>query len=178
MPPNHSHIPAARGSGPIGVSAESGVSLYNMALSPINVLLSVEWGLVVLLCLPVPMNELRGWVVNKLQDMWDNKALANGVKGVCLLSALSFVDSMRTLRNGELQRQAGNSVFAEAQLFRNQRNAALSGTSLGLMFVLWRLLNLQKKIYDLRKENKELLKAKQDVENKASSEGSVKKVVN
>lgn len=121
---------------------------------------------VILLCMPLPSNAIRGKIVHSFQNVWKGSYQMRTLSRVIMfIIFLLFVDAMRssyvyTEKHEEGATMAHNDLMIQIQRFRSQRNAYITGFSLFLGGVIWRLLFLIAQLYEAREECKQNLKEK------------------
>jgi hypothetical protein len=134
-------------------------------------ILSIEIVFVILLLLPLPSNTVRGWVVKGTQLIQTPNAKKFQLFLLATITAL-FFDSLRSINYIEKQHaaEAGRTaahdqLIDKMRLFRNQRNAYITGFCLLLTFVLYRvqamIIHLHSSRSELKLVRKELKELQQ-----------------
>jgi hypothetical protein len=99
-----------------------------------------------------------GSVAKILRTLWaSSRQVRMFVTITAAINALLFLDAIVNINRVDERLHGEKSTFSHRpeeflriQMFRNQRNAYIAGTSLFMMFVIYRLLSLQTLIEDLR----------------------------
>ena len=119
-------------------------------------ILTVQVFIIVLLCMPLPSNTIRGRIVTGLQSLWRSSyKIRTFTRVVMFVIALMFMDALRSAytfaeQHHEGNQMAHNDLMLQIQRFRNQRNAYITGFSLFLGGVIWRLMVLIAQLYECR----------------------------
>jgi len=123
--------------------------------------LLLECAVVMLLVLPVPNNFLRGLILKLVGKLTDNQGAMVFCGLVLLLDAWYFYDSMKYLYGEKSYREGtaivdGKVVVTNPQTeyiarLRKERGAYISGFGIFLSLVFYRLVELQKQIFEYRK---------------------------
>lgn len=114
---------------------------------------------VALLCLPMPNNNIRGFVIRLYKRVWtERKTFRTVIVAVLLLQLISFVDAVRNVN--ELGDHDHTGALGELmnynRLLMNQRNAYLTGFGLLCSVLTWRILELMRQLYEAREFEKEV----------------------
>jgi len=122
------------------------------------VVLAAEMVLVLLICLPLPSNNVRGFIIRGYKMLWANEHVKLFFKVVTGLNAILWLDAMRRIfqleeRHEKFVGSVGDGDV-KMHLFANQRNAWISGFSLFLIIVIYRLLVLMEQLHDSRRQLK------------------------
>ena len=121
----------------------------------------VEGTLVTLLILPMPSNGIRRKVTDFVSGLWESKPVQYFSIGFLVLDSMYFYFIMGALLHPlydlGLLSPVGMSPTCEIKqaMFREERNAFISGMGLFLFFVLNRLVDIQDKLHRSRREAKE-----------------------
>lgn len=116
----------------------------------------VEGLLVMLLCLPMPSNDVRRSVTDFVAGLWEQKYVQYTAITMLLVDAFYFYHVMGALLHplydfGILSPvDVGLPCHMKSEMFRNERNAYISGGGLFLFFVLNRLVDIQDKLHAYR----------------------------
>eukprot|EP01116_Phalansterium_solitarium_P017521 TRINITY_DN4338_c0_g1_i1.p1 TRINITY_DN4338_c0_g1~~TRINITY_DN4338_c0_g1_i1.p1 ORF type:complete len:152 (-),score=24.12 TRINITY_DN4338_c0_g1_i1:253-708(-) len=112
--------------------------------------------LVLILCLPMPSNRLRGFIVNIFETAWSRSPkLRAFVQMIACATAIMFLDSMRSIYMLDEKLDKGSTgataeLMMKLRLFHSQRNAYITGFSLFLMLVLYRFQDLISQLHQAR----------------------------
>uniref|UniRef100_A0A7S2Y3Z1 Endoplasmic reticulum transmembrane protein n=1 Tax=Entomoneis paludosa TaxID=265537 RepID=A0A7S2Y3Z1_9STRA len=119
--------------------------------------------LVLILCLPMPNNTIRGAITNTAVKLFSQRPVQITCACLLVLDALYFWFVFDAMLNplydfGILNLGAEGGITCEAKqdLFYNERNAYLTGFSLFLFLILHRLIDIQDKLHKARNRVKEL----------------------
>ena len=108
----------------------------------------------------MPSNTIRGIIVNGLANFWSNNPIVKAISGLVLaLDTFYLYDTFNHLyfkkrrKDGAPLDHTGPWGDCERRLHvcRDQRNAYITGFSIFVFLVMWRLLTIQKQLYDARK---------------------------
>eukprot|EP01061_Rhynchopus_euleeides_P010997 TRINITY_DN2056_c0_g1_i1.p2 TRINITY_DN2056_c0_g1~~TRINITY_DN2056_c0_g1_i1.p2 ORF type:complete len:141 (+),score=71.89 TRINITY_DN2056_c0_g1_i1:68-490(+) len=127
--------------------------------------LMLEVVIVAALILPMPSNAIRGFLVDSIRKVWAKYPNVQYAFAVALLlDVLLFFDSMNFLNShgGPGHGHGHGAAHNKIEYFRHQQHAYLTGFSIGLFFVMNRLLDLNTQLFHARQAMKELEKAKKD----------------
>jgi len=117
-----------------------------------------------LLLLPMPNNAVRGLISKGLKAASDNQRVKQFFIVCLVVISLLFLDAMRTINHLDEEQDKGDRKgphleFAiKLRLFRNQRNAYITGFSLFLMLVIYRVTAILAQLHRERAANKAALK--------------------
>eukprot|EP01061_Rhynchopus_euleeides_P010998 TRINITY_DN2056_c0_g2_i1.p2 TRINITY_DN2056_c0_g2~~TRINITY_DN2056_c0_g2_i1.p2 ORF type:complete len:133 (+),score=72.54 TRINITY_DN2056_c0_g2_i1:71-469(+) len=121
------------------------------------IFLMLEVAIVAALILPMPSNTIRGFLIDSIRKAWTNFPYVQYTFALVLvLDVLMFSDSMNYIYSND------HSGHNKIEYFRHQQHAYLTGFSVGLFFVMNRLLDLNTQLYDARELMKRQEKAKKD----------------
>ena len=121
----------------------------------------VEGTLVTLLILPMPSNDIRRKVTDFVSGLWESKPVQYFSIGFLILDSIYFYFIMGALLHplydlGILSPiDMSPTCEIRQAMFREERNAFISGMGLFLFFVLNRLVDIQDKLHRSRHEAKE-----------------------
>ena len=116
----------------------------------------VEGILVILLVLPMPSNNHRRAITDFVAGLWEAKYVQYTAISMLVIDAFYFYHVMGALLHpfydmGILSPvDVGLPCDLKAGMFRNERNAYISGSGLFLFFVLNRLVDIQDKLHQYR----------------------------
>jgi len=115
----------------------------------------IAW--ILLMLVPLPSNSVRGLLVRLFKFLDSSKHVMLGVKITLALMSLLFLDALRTINHlDEESNVKHHQLHVQLRLFRNQRNAYMSGFALFLMFVAWRLQHITMRFHETRADLKKL----------------------
>jgi len=120
--------------------------------------------LLLLLCMPMPDNRLRGGLLKMMGFIWTSRHLRIAVFVVAAITGLLFLDALRNVSfvGEEEMRERHDKGLNEHQialrLFLNQRNCYISGFALFLMLVIFRLYDILGQLHRARAEVKQRAK--------------------
>jgi len=117
------------------------------------VLLLVECLIVLLLTLPLHSDTIRAFILKCLGAVWDVSMYTRTLLVTWFgFNVLLFAESLRKINFVENMdpKSMEQKMMNLNQLFRNQRNAYLTGSALFLMLVVYRLYKMQSQILVLR----------------------------
>ena len=126
--------------------------------------LIVESLLVLLLVMPMPSNQVRGAIITVIVDTWEKN---NAVRYVgFFLGAINlfyFMTVFDAFRHsfyafGFMLEDALVTCELRAMAFERERNAYITGFSLFLFLVLRRMVDIQKQLFTMRTEMKNVQK--------------------
>ena len=130
-------------------------SIWHLAYA----LLLCECVACLILVLPMPSNRVRFWLVSICQKLSASTRVRTTEAVLLVITLFLFLDSLRTINRIDQHAHAPGSVHSEmlekVSLFRNQRNAYLTGFILFFGVVLYRLQEITVQLYELRKAHKE-----------------------
>mmetsp|Transcript_5937 Transcript_5937/g.8394 ORF Transcript_5937/g.8394 Transcript_5937/m.8394 type:complete len:178 (+) Transcript_5937:2-535(+) len=124
--------------------------------------LIVEILLVILLCLPMPSNDIRGMITTWVASLWDAKPVQYTVYVLLAIDAFYFYFVMHALWNPLhdfgfwTPIEMGISCEQKQDLYVNERNAYITGGSILLFFILNRLVDIQDKLHKSRHQVKSM----------------------
>ena len=129
---------------------------------PLFVFMLFEAAVVLLLCMPMPSNKVRGAVTYFVTSTWNATPALRWISGtVCLIDAFYFYQVVDTLLDPLRQRFGwlivdDPLVSCEMRIhaIERERNAYITGCSLFLFLVLRRLTDIQGKLHEARYEAK------------------------
>jgi len=133
----------------------------DLGWSILSAFLIIEILLVTLLCLPMPSNEIRGFINNWVASLWEFKPVVYTALGLLLLDIIYFAYVFQSLANplydlGFWSHDMGVSCEYKQDLYLAERNAYITGANLFLFFVLRRLVDIQGKLHVARGQVKQL----------------------
>jgi hypothetical protein len=121
----------------------------------------VEGTLVTLLILPMPSNNVRRILTDFVAGLWESKLVQYFSVGFLVMDSVYFYFIMGALLHplydlGILSPiDMSPTCEVKQAMFREERNAFISGMGLFLFFVLNRLVDIQDKLHKSRHEAKE-----------------------
>jgi len=122
------------------------------------VALAIECFLVTLLIMPVPSNMVRGAITQWIVSLLSNQTVKYSGFAILVLDAYYFAYTMDAISNplvhvGILSPLEESIVSCETGLamFRNERNAYITGFSLFMFLVLRRLVDIQSQLFESRR---------------------------
>lgn len=128
----------------------------------LSIFLMAEMCLVTLLCMPVPNNDVRGWLTKAVVGLLDHQSVRLIAGGCLLLDLIYFYFVFDALLHPlddfgvfEYFGSLGLTCEAKQELFYRERNAYLTGMSLFLAVVLMRLVDIQHKLHLARLQIKQ-----------------------
>jgi hypothetical protein len=137
----------------------------NMELDPgwlvLYLFMLIEGFLVILMILPVPSNDARRFIRDKVAGLWDSKPIQYFSIAFLLLDAFYFWfvfnALLHPLHDFGILTPIDMAVTCEIKqaMYREERNAFISGMGLFLFFVLNRLVDIQDKLHLARNAAKQ-----------------------
>jgi len=124
------------------------------------VALMLECLFVILLILPMPSNKVRGFITQWVTKVCEHPAVRYGFTAVMILDAVYLYFLMGALTHplydlGFLSPiENAPTCELKVDLFRNERNAYITGFSLFMFLVLRRLIDIQSKLHQAREDMK------------------------
>eukprot|EP01012_Entosiphon_sulcatum_P050887 TRINITY_DN69844_c0_g1_i1.p1 TRINITY_DN69844_c0_g1~~TRINITY_DN69844_c0_g1_i1.p1 ORF type:complete len:156 (+),score=28.46 TRINITY_DN69844_c0_g1_i1:44-511(+) len=125
------------------------------------IVMLIESAFVLVLCLPLPSNAARGFILRSYRAIWHSSAyLRHMLVTLVVGQAVLFLDAMRTLNHLDDRKVPGDGamhrLLDQNRLLRNQRNAYVTGFGVFMVLVCWRLLQLMDQLFVSREEAKRL----------------------
>eukprot|EP01063_Lacrimia_lanifica_P036723 TRINITY_DN7368_c0_g3_i1.p2 TRINITY_DN7368_c0_g3~~TRINITY_DN7368_c0_g3_i1.p2 ORF type:complete len:135 (+),score=68.64 TRINITY_DN7368_c0_g3_i1:82-486(+) len=121
----------------------------------LSLFMLIETLLVAVLIMPMPSNKIRGLMVDGIRHVWNTYPNLRYIAALMLtLNAYYFYNSMHYLYFSD-RYEHSEIKDTKTRMFREQRNAYLTGFGIGLFFVLNRLMDLHTQLYDARNVQKE-----------------------
>ena len=112
--------------------------------------------------MPMPSNAIRGYLIDGIRHLWNKHPNIRYACALMLtLNAYYFYNSMDYLYSSD-QSKHFEIKDVKTRMFREQRNAYLTGFGIGLFFVLNRLIDLHTQLYDARTVQKEVGQQKKE----------------
>ena len=129
--------------------------LLDWAYNVLCTALFAECALVLLLVLPMPSNQIRGALTRAVIALWEAALLRNAFLIILLLDAFFFVITLHELSNPMHAFWAGPHTIdinceRRLDIFREERNAFVTGFSLFMSLILRRLCDIQSKLHEAR----------------------------
>jgi len=123
--------------------------------------LVVECLLVLLLLLPMPSNVVRGVITSWVKGLWNIAGVRYTILAVMALDIFYFLWILDALRSPLYDNwlspiEMELTCEISMSLFRNERNLYITGFSLFMFLVLYRLIDIQTKLQENRNTCKEL----------------------
>jgi hypothetical protein len=143
----------------------------------LSLFMLIEGFLVVLLILPMPSNSIRRILTTFVAGLWDSKPVQYFSIAFLILDAVYFYfvshALLHPLYDLGILSPVDMSVSCELKqaMYREERNAFISGMGLFLFFVLNRLVDIQDKLHRFRQSHKDAEAARLAESVIAASEG-------
>ncbi|KAJ9460607.1 hypothetical protein DIPPA_23672 [Diplonema papillatum] len=111
-----------------------------------------EVGVILLLIMPMPTNRVRQFTIGTIREVWNRYPYLRHLCFVIIALDAYFLYSAMTFIYGD--HQYLDQVQLRIRLFREQRNAYLTGFGIFLFFVLNRLMDLHTQLFHAREAQK------------------------
>lgn len=125
----------------------------------VTLALLLQCSLVLLLVIPVPSNAVRGAILKFVHAIWDAQFVRFMVYLIMAVNLWYFWFTLHVMgRQGSLLSpiDTARTEMEEIALYRNERNAFITGGNLFLLLILRRLVDIQGQLRKARMTSKEI----------------------